>query len=82
MWAQFKEPKMPKNLRTADRSNLRIADLKARKPTTTRLINMKIPGHIAEAISRLAEKLGTTKTELVIALLSAGLEQVGARKKK
>jgi hypothetical protein len=69
-------------VRTGDRSNLRIADLKERKPTTTRLINVKIPGHIAEAISRLAEKLGTTKTELVIALLNAGLENRGKIKKK
>ena len=73
---------MPKNVRTGDRSNLRIADLKARKPTTTRLINVKIPGHIVEAINRLAEELGTTKTEVIIALLEAGLEQGGKIKKK
>ena len=73
---------MPKNVRTGDRSNLRITDLKARKPTTTRLINVKIPGHIVEAINRLAEELGTTKTEVIIALLEAGLEQGGKIRKK
>jgi hypothetical protein len=73
---------MPKHLRTADRSNLRISDLKARKPTTTRLLNIKIPGQILEAITRLANELGTTKIEIVIALLTAGLEQGGKIKKK
>jgi hypothetical protein len=73
---------MPKNVRTGDRSNLRIADLKARKPTITRPFNMKIPGHIMEAITRLANELGTTKTEIAIALLNAGLENRGKIKKK
>jgi hypothetical protein len=63
-------------------ANLRIADLKARKPRATRMMTIKLPGHIAEAISRLAEELGTTKIEIAIALLNAGLEQTGKIKKK
>ena len=71
---------MPKNVRTGDRSNLRIADLKARKPTTTRLINVKIPGHIMEAINRMAQKLNTTKSAVTVALLEAGVGKVGKMK--
>jgi hypothetical protein len=55
---------MPPNVRTVDRSNLRISDLKARKPTTTRLMNWKLPIHLIEAVNRMAEELGTTKTEI------------------
>ncbi len=60
-----------------DRAHLRIADLKQRSPMAARLMNVKIPGHLADAISALAEKLGTSKTEVVIALLNTGLEQAG-----
>jgi GH24 family phage-related lysozyme (muramidase) len=59
---------------SADRSTLRIADLKQRQPTGFRLVNVKIPAHQADAIAQLAKRLGTSKTEVVIALLNAGLE--------
>ena len=65
-----------------DRSNLRIADLKRRQPAATRLMNVKVPGQILEAIDRMAQELDTTKTAVVIALLEAGLEQGGKIKKK
>ena len=58
-----------------DRGQLRIADLKRRSPVAARLMNVKIPTHIDDAITTLARQLGTTKTEVVIALLSAGLER-------
>jgi hypothetical protein len=45
-------------------------------------MNVKIPGHIIEAINRMEKQMGTTRTAIFIALLNAGLEQGGARKKK
>jgi hypothetical protein len=63
------------------RSNLRIADLKRRQPTSSRLMNMKIPAHQADAIARLADQLGTTKRDVIVALLNAGLEAVGRLKR-
>jgi hypothetical protein len=62
-------------LPSADRSTLRIADLKQRKPTSFRLLNMKISAHQADAIAQLAKRLDASKNEVVIALLNAGLEQ-------
>ena len=61
------------------RSELRIADLKRRVPTATRLMNMKIPAHLGDAIDQLAKELSASKTEVVIALLNAGLETAGAK---
>jgi predicted XRE-type DNA-binding protein len=58
-----------------DRSQLRIADLKQRQPRNNRLMNVKIPMHEHDAIARLAKQLGTSKTEVIVALLNAGLEQ-------
>ena len=60
-----------------DRAQLRIADLKRRSPMAARLMNVKIPAHVHDEISALATKLGTSKTEVVVALLNAGLEQAG-----
>jgi hypothetical protein len=61
------------------RSELRITDLKRRVPTTTRLINMRIPSRIGAEIDRLADKLGASKTEVVIALLNAGLDKAATK---
>ena len=57
------------------RSSLRIVDLKQRRPVLTRLLNVKIPTHVQEGIARLARQLGTSKREVVIALLNSGLER-------
>jgi hypothetical protein len=38
-------------------------------------MNVKIPMHEHDAIARLAKQLGTSKTEVIVALLNAGLEQ-------
>ena len=61
------------------RSQLRIADLKRRIPATTRLMNVKMPVHLLGAIARLATKLGTSKTDVVVALLNAGLDRAEAK---
>ena len=56
------------------RSNLRLRDLRDREPTASRLMNVKIPSHVGDAIQKLAEDLGASKTEVVVALLNEGLE--------
>jgi GH24 family phage-related lysozyme (muramidase) len=60
-----------------DRAQLRIADLKERQSRNTRLMNVKIPAHVHDTITPLARQLGTSKTEIIIALLNAGLERAG-----
>ena len=55
------------------RSELRLADLKARQPASSKLMNVKIPVDLAEAIAKLARTLNTSKTEVVVALLNEGL---------
>ena len=68
---------MPRNARIADRSHLRIADLTVRTLTPTSLLNVEFPGYILDAIDRLAQELGMSKTQMVIAMRDAGLEPVG-----
>jgi hypothetical protein len=56
-----------------DRSGLRLRDLKARTPSSTRLMNVKVPIATLAAIDRLAKQLNTTKTSVVVALLNEAL---------
>lgn len=56
------------------RSELRLRDLKKRERTTSRLMNVKIPAYVSDAIQKVASDLGASKTEVVIALLNEGLE--------
>jgi hypothetical protein len=58
-----------------ERRELRIADSKRRSPAA-RLMNVKIPVRVSDAIARLAKEFGATKTEIVLVLLKAGLEKV------
>ncbi len=58
-----------------DRSTVRIGELKKRVPVSTRLMNVKIPGQLSEAITRIARDIQVSKTQVVIALLKAGLER-------
>ena len=68
------------------RSQLRIADLKRRVPAGSRLMNVKIPAHLSDAIARLAKELDSSKTAVIIGLLNTGLEEAaklrGARGSK
>lgn len=73
---------MANKVRGVDRSNLKISDLMRRPPAASKLMNVKIPGQILDAIARLADDLDTSKTAVVIALLEAGLEAGGRIKKK
>lgn len=65
--------------RKPSRSELRLADLKAHRPVGSRLINVKVPIHIADAIAKLASTLNVSKTEVVEALLNEGLARVKKR---
>jgi hypothetical protein len=56
-----------------ERSNLRLRDLKARTPTVTRLMNVKLPADVADAVDRLSKRLKTSKTQVVVALLNEAL---------
>jgi hypothetical protein len=47
---------------------LRIADLKRRPVSSSRLMNVKIPAALSDAIDHLAQEFGTSKTEVVVAL--------------
>ncbi len=56
------------------RSELRLSDLKKRERTSSRLMNVKIPAYVSDAIQKVASDLGASKTEVVIALLNEGLD--------
>lgn len=56
------------------RSELRIADLKRRKRGAGRLMNVKVPAEVGEAIEGVAKALDVTKTDVVVALLNHGLD--------
>jgi hypothetical protein len=62
------------------RSELRLGDLKARRPVSDRMMNVKIPEHVADAIAQLARTLNASKTAVVIALLNEGLNAAGRAK--
>jgi hypothetical protein len=56
------------------RSDLRLTDLRRRETGTSKLMNVKIPSYVSDAIQRVARALGASKTEVVIALLNEGLD--------
>ncbi len=56
------------------RSDLRLMDLRRRDKGLSRLMNVKIPTDLSDAIQRVAKDLGASKTEVVIALLNEGLD--------
>ncbi len=57
--------------------NLRLDDLVARGQKgheESKLMNVKVPSNVLARLDRVAATLGTTKTEVVIAILNEGLE--------
>ena len=64
------------------RSRLRIADLKHGTKNASRVMNVSVPSHIAEAVDELAQKLGASKAAVVLALLNEGLDLVKKRRGK
>jgi len=57
------------------RADLRLTDLRRRDKGTSKLMNVKIPTHVSDAIQRVAKDLSASKTEVVIALLNEGLDR-------
>lgn len=57
------------------RSDLRLTDLRRPARPASKLMNVRIPVHVSEAIHRVARALGASKTDVVIALLNEGLER-------
>lgn len=57
------------------RADLRLSDLQQAADTApSKLMNVKVPANVIHAIDRMADGLGCTKTDAVIALLNEGLE--------
>ena len=59
--------------RTPARSEIRLADLKERRPHASKMMNVKLPADLVDSIDRLADQLGANKTETVLMLLNEGL---------
>ena len=57
------------------RSDLRLADLRRRGGAANKLMNVKIPATLSDAIDRVAADLGVAKTDVVVALLNEGLDR-------
>jgi len=57
------------------RADLRLTDLRRRDKGTSKLMNVKIPTRVSDAIQKVAKDLGASKTEVVIALLNEGLDK-------
>ena len=57
-----------------NRSQLRIAHLKSRTPERSMMMNVKIPVSLNAELHQIADSLGASKTEVVLALLNEGLE--------
>jgi len=53
--------------------NLKLNDLMSRERNTSRLMNVKIPAYVSDAIEQVAKEVQASKTEVVIALLNEGL---------
>lgn len=62
------------------RSQLRIADLQRGPKTASRMMNVRIPSHIGEAIDEIAQRLGASKAAVVLALLNEGLDVAGKKR--
>ena len=56
------------------RSDLRLRDLGKSEKAVSKLMNVKIPTDVSDAIHRVAKEMGASKTEVVIALLNEGLD--------
>jgi hypothetical protein len=57
------------------RSDLRLDDLRRHARGTNKLMNVKIPVAVSDAIDGLAAALRVAKTDVVIALLNEGLDR-------
>ncbi len=66
--------------RVRPRAELRVADLLHKQPrVASRLMNVKVPTVLFQAIEEIADGLGASKTDVVVALLNAGLDTARQR---
>lgn len=66
--------------RARPRAELRVADLLRQQPRiASRLMNVKVPSKLFQAIEEIASGLGASKTDVVVALLNAGLDTARER---
>ncbi len=66
--------------RVRPRAELRVADLLTKEPRmASRLMNVKVPTVLFETIEEIADGLGASKTDVVVALLNAGLDTARQR---
>lgn len=56
------------------RAELRLKDLQVPNRGTSKLMNVKIPLSVSDGIHKVAQQLGVSKTDVVIALLNEGLD--------
>lgn len=56
------------------RSKLRLSDLRGRSRTESRLMNVKIPVDLSDAIHRVARELDCSITDVYVALTNEGLD--------
>ena len=63
------------------RADLRLADLQEQSAGgPAKLMNVKVPVDVADAIDGMVATLGCTKTAVVIALMNEGLDAFAARR--
>jgi hypothetical protein len=63
-------------------ADLRLNDLYQAPldPSSTRLVNLKIPANLLARVHDIARKLGVTKSAAIIALLNEGLAEAAKRR--
>jgi hypothetical protein len=61
-------------------SDLRLTHLRERTQVDSKLMNVKVPDTLEEALHRAVKELGCTKTAVVIALLNEGLDAFAERR--
>lgn len=58
-------------------SSLRLTDLAGERPQQEKLLSVRLPLALLDALDRTCHKLGARKAEVVVALLNEGLERLG-----
>ena len=61
------------------RSRSGVTGRKQRTPTASRAMNFRVPMVVADAIDQLVDELDASKTNVIIALLNAGLDITAKR---
>lgn len=67
--------KKPRKAPHVPLSELRLDDLYAEPldPADTKLVNLKVPADLLTRVHRIAQEIGASKTDAIVALLNEGL---------